>query len=342
MKILGYIFGAILLIYLILCFMGPAKIEAQRSTVIDAPPAAVYNNVSDFKNWPEWMAWAQKDPSMTYEYGEQTSGVGASYSWKSENQGNGSMKIVAAEPNQSMKTEIDFGEMGTSYGSWQLEPTDDNQTKVTWGMNASEDVNFFMRGMLLAAGVQGTINDDFDTGLDNLKNVVETAQQNLPTTYDGMEIKTVEQPERTYVGIRKTMPWSEMTQFYTETFPAAVEGVTKTGAKMAGMPSGLFYEWDTEGQKTDMAAVVPVSAAPEAVPEGMTVMTTPAGNALQADYYGPYAGSGTAHNALEKYMQARGLEALTPVSEEYMNDPTTVDSTEIHTRIIYRLKETGK
>lgn len=340
MKILAYILGFLLLGYLAMCFIGPKEIQASRSIEIDAPANAIYQNVSDFKNWKEWMPWFKKDPAMVLTYGDQTSGIGGNYAWSSETQGKGNMKIIEAEAGKSMKTEIEFDDMGTSYGTWKFEPTEDGKVKTTWGMNAPDEVNFFMRGMLQLVGMQKQMDADFDMGLASLKEVIETQQANLPTTYGGYEVKTIEVPAKTYIGKRKEMPWAEMTDFYAATFPAAFGVATKAKSEMLGMPCGLFYKWDEENQSTDMVAGIPVKVAPESLPEGMTAVSIAAGKALQIDYYGSYDGSAKAHEALDKYIADRGWKIVLPVSEEYVTDPTTVDDpSKVLTKVTYMYTE---
>ena len=336
MKILGYIIGFLLLTYLALCFVGPKEIQASRSIEIDAPANAIYQNVSDFKNWKEWMPWFKKDPAMVLTYGDQTTGIGGNYAWSSETQGKGNMKIIEAEPGKSMKTEIEFDGMGTSYGSWKFEPIEDGKVKTTWGMNAPDEVNFFMRGMLQLMGMQKQMDADFDMGLASLKEVVEAQQANLPTTYNGYEIKLIDQPATSYIGVRKEMPWAEMTAFYEEIFPAAFGAAMKSKSEMLGQPCGLFYKWDEETQRTDMAAGVPVKSAPETLPEGMAVINIAGGKALQIDYYGTYEGTVKAHEALDKYIADRGWTVVHPVNEQYVTDPTTVDDvSKVLTKITY-------
>ncbi|MGK0363732.1 MAG: effector-binding domain-containing protein [Saprospiraceae bacterium] len=286
------------------------------------------------------MPWFKKDPAMVLTYGDQTSGIGGNYAWASETQGKGNMKIIEAEAGKSMKTEIEFDGMGTSYGHWTFEPTEDGKVKTTWGMNAPDEVNFFTRGMLQLMGMQKQMNSDFDMGLASLKEVVETQQANLPTTYNGYEVKTIDQPATIYIGTRKELPWAEMTDFYTKTFPAAYGAATSAKSEMLGMPCGLFYKWDEENQRTDMAAGVPVKSAPETLPEGMTAIDVIGGKALQIDYYGAYEGTGKAHEALDKYLADRGWNVVYPVSEQYVTDPTTVDDlSNFLTKITYMYTE---
>lgn len=340
MKIFGYIIGAILLIYLGLCFIGPKEIQASRSIEIDAPATAVYKHVGDLKNWKAWMPWYQNDPEMQLEWGEQTAGVGGHYAWSSENSGNGKMKIIEAAPGESMRTEIEFDGMGTSYGTWNFEPTEAGQTKVTWGMQAEDPVPFPMRGMLIAMGVQKQLDGDFDQGLASLKKVVEETQANLPTEYDGYQIKMLDLPASHYVGMREEIAQSDLSDFYAKNLPVAAKALTAAKSEMTGMPTGLFYSWDEKTGKTDVLAGIPVKTAPTALSDNMLSLSVPANKAVQINYYGEYDASIKAHMAMDKYLSDRNWKVVYPVMEEYVNDPTTVkDPSEILTKVTYMYTE---
>ena len=57
------------------------------------------NTISDYKKCEAWGPWQEQDTTMTFTYTEQTSGVGANYSWTSRD-GPGSMKTLAARRKQ--------------------------------------------------------------------------------------------------------------------------------------------------------------------------------------------------------------------------------------------------
>lgn len=339
MKAIGGVLLVFAVLYLGLCFMSPSEVKASRSTEIEAPASAIYGNVSDFKNWKDWMPWYKDNPDMTFEFEEQTAGVGAGYSWKSENAGNGSMKILEAEQNKSMKTEIDFEGMGISYGSWNFEPVGD-KTKVTWGMHSSEPLPFLIRGFLKLSGMQGQLDGDFDKGLASLKEIVEAQVKSLPTSYDGYEVALINLPETTYVGAQREIGMVEMQAFFASSFGAAMGTVATNKLEMVGMPTACFYSWDEKGGKTDLFAGVPVNKAPEIMKEGIKIVTIPAGKALNIDYYGDFSGSAKAHEAMDKYISQRGWTATYPVLEQYVTDPTIEpDTSKWLTKVTYMFSE---
>ena len=58
----------------------PNEFEFSRSRVIKAPKSMLFNKVNDFKNWPSFSPWIEKDSEAVLIYGEKTSGPGGNYS----------------------------------------------------------------------------------------------------------------------------------------------------------------------------------------------------------------------------------------------------------------------
>ena len=92
MKILKYLLFLILIVVIAGAIYFGTKdgsFDVSKTKVIDAPAEVVYNNVKDFRNWEQWGPWMEEDTNMTITYAEKTEGEGASYSWKSEEMGDG-------------------------------------------------------------------------------------------------------------------------------------------------------------------------------------------------------------------------------------------------------------
>jgi effector-binding domain-containing protein len=321
LKIVVGILALILVAYLVLCLLGPTRVQVERSQTMNAPASLIYQQISDFKKWPAWSPWSAMDPSMEYTYGEVTQGEGASYTWSSEKMGNGGMEILEAKAPAQMKTKIKFDNWeGYSYGSWSLKEQEDGSTQVSWGLEGDTDIPFMVRGMLLVMGMESSIEEDFDKGLGKLKSISEEAYANLPTSYRGYEIMEKELPGMTYAAIRDRLSWDVMQSFIAQSYMTIMQALGNRGIEMAGPPTNLYYDWDTDNQRADMAAAMPIESIAQ-LGEDIEIIDLPAGKVITLDYLGDYDKMEDAYYALEDYANDRGLEILMPAVEEYVTDP---------------------
>jgi hypothetical protein len=162
--------GVIAVLFVGVSFFLPSKIVIQREIQINKNVDEVFPLVSDLKMWVTWMPWIEMDPNMDLMWGSVTKGLGASYSWESEEVGSGNMEIINITENKSILTELDFGEQGTCEGFWYF---DDNQqgVNVQWGMQMDLGYNPFFRWLGLF--MDGMAGPDFEKGLNNLKEMTE-------------------------------------------------------------------------------------------------------------------------------------------------------------------------
>ena len=87
MKALKYIVLLILILTIVAAIYVATldnKYEVSRTRIINAPIEVVYDNVNDYKNWPSWSPWLERDTLAELNYSDITFGKNASYSWKSD------------------------------------------------------------------------------------------------------------------------------------------------------------------------------------------------------------------------------------------------------------------
>ena len=163
----------IVLALLAVTLLLPQEVYVERSIKIDAPREAVFTHIGDLHKWEGWSPWLAKDPEMKLTYSENPAeGVGASYSWTSESQGSGSMKIVKLAAPTAFEGDLDFGDQGTAKAYFFLEKSGE-QTKVVWTMKA--DMGSGPIGKLFGFAMDGMVGPDFEDGLERLKKIVESS-----------------------------------------------------------------------------------------------------------------------------------------------------------------------
>ncbi|MCB0707205.1 MAG: SRPBCC family protein [Saprospiraceae bacterium] len=334
LKVILGILGVLIAGYLVLCLVGPKKVDASSSTSIMAPAAIVYQQIGQLENWVDWGPWQNMDSTMKVTYSDKTEGVGASYSWTSENMGAGNLEITEADPPNSMKTKLKFGDYaGYNYGNWDLKETD-GTTDITWSMT-SDPTPFFFRGMMVLMGMDKSIEKDFANGLASIKAIAEEQAAKIPTSFGGYEVKKVDHPGGVFAGIREEVQMNSLPDFLASSYEKVMGAMATQQTPMAGPPCGLYYTWDEATQTSDMVAAIPIGEALN-LGEDVSIIEIPASKAAVIDYYGSYAGVGAAHEAAGAFMSANGLTAKEPCIEMYITDPTTEpDTSKWLTQVIY-------
>ena len=329
-----YVLAALVGIYLVLCLIGPKKVQVERSITVNASNEVVKKQLADFKFFQEkWSPWSGKDSAMKTTFEGETGMPGSKYSWKgNKDVGTGSMELIAINGDTILQ-KIIFTEPHPSGGDvYLVAKPNGNATNVTWGMKF--EIGFFMRAMMLFMNMDKMIGTDYEKGLAKFKEVMESA----PTvkTYNGYEIKEVIWPEKNYFGKKATVAFDKLGAFYAENFPKIFNDAINNKLEHTGPPSSIFYTYDEQKKQAECAAVISV---PEGQLKGWEKFNVPAANlALHIAYYGAYNKSANAHMAMDAYMKEKGL-TQTCVIEEYITDPMTEkDTAKWLTNIYYVIK----
>lgn len=164
--LLGLLFGV--------SFLLPNAYSVERSTTINAPAMVVYQQVSDLKAFEEWNPWKDLDPDMTLSFGEITAGQGASYSWKSEVTGNGTMRLVDTTVPTYVRYELIFEgyEDNPSISEFKLDGEGlSGPTTVTWSFAGDVGDKLFARWMVIL--MDKMVGASYEQGLAQLKEKCE-------------------------------------------------------------------------------------------------------------------------------------------------------------------------
>jgi len=170
-KVLGVIALAIVAV-LIYAATKPDTFTLQRSASIAAPPDKLYPLIADVKAFNTWNPWARKDPATKMAYEGPASGVGAAYSWDSEQLGAGRMQITEATPSSRVAARLEFKRPfeTTNRVEFTLQ-SQGTQTQVTWAM--SGPMPYLSKLMTTFVSMDKMVGSDFEAGLANLKTVAE-------------------------------------------------------------------------------------------------------------------------------------------------------------------------
>jgi uncharacterized protein YndB with AHSA1/START domain len=162
---------AVVLLFAAVGLALPSKFRVERSVAINAPADKVYLLIAAPAQWKHWSVWNQRDPKMRIEYAGPALGAGASWSWRSDSEGNGAMEFTEAVPGRTLVYRLSFPDMGMqSTGKMTIEPAGSG-VRVSWSnegdMGASPVNRWF--GLFM----DRLVGPDFEAGLANLKALAE-------------------------------------------------------------------------------------------------------------------------------------------------------------------------
>lgn len=345
MKILKYIVLLLLVVIIglaIYAAVQPNSYEITRSRVIQAPNELVYNDVSDYKNWTEWLPWLEEDPTMTFEYSDLTKGEGASYSWNGKD-GKGSQTMTSAIPYSSITNELTFDGMGGATGFWKFNPTEGG-TEVTWGMKADEVPYVLKFFGAISGGYDAMMGPMFERGLERLDSVMiqkAADYEKLASTWSMGEISKVAIDQKNFIGYAHstTSDQETMAKLFEESMPKVGEYAVSQGLQYGEFTPGAIYtKWDEETGDVDL--IIGVFSDTAITPgEDMQSMNLPKGEVVTVSKFGNYGvGDMEAHGAIAEFMEKNTIAMTGIVYELYMNDPTEVTPDKIQTDIYYPVK----
>ena len=179
MKIL-LILAVIVLVLAVIVAWRPAEFRIERTTVIAAPPSAVFAQVNDFHKWEAWNPWGKMDPAMKQAYEGAPAGAGAVYTWAGNRHvGEGRMTIIESRPNGLIRVKLEFLKpfANTSLAEFTFRPQG-TQTAVTWSMTGTN--NFMAKAFHLVMNMDRMIGGQFDKGLADMKSAVEAGSRPEP------------------------------------------------------------------------------------------------------------------------------------------------------------------
>jgi uncharacterized protein YndB with AHSA1/START domain len=174
-KVILLVVVAIIALVLIIALFVKKDYAVEREVTINKPKAEVFNYIKYLKNQDHYSKWNQIDPAMDKKYQGTDGTVGFIYFWdsKMKEAGKGEQEIKNIQEGERIDFEVRFKKPFESVAPVYMitESADDNQTKVKWGFKGR--MPYPMNIMQLFMDLPGMIGNDLQTGLDNLKNILE-------------------------------------------------------------------------------------------------------------------------------------------------------------------------
>ncbi len=316
-----------------IAYLLPREVAAERSIVIDRPPATVYTVLASMQRFNEWSPWAARDPSAEYSFSGPATGAGSRMQWQGNDQiGEGSQTIVDTDPFERIEVSLDFGPRGVADTHYLLQPVETG-TRVTWGFRTDLGMNPVARyfGLLM----DGYIGKDYETGLASLKTLVETLPEADFASLDASEV-TVEAQTILYVRQTTATDPTSISAGYASAYQRIIAFMAERGLQQVAPPVGIESRADEQSYVID--AAIPIDAELADVPAPIQFGRTPAGLAARAVHVGDYAQLADSVTGLQAYIAARGKTASGPVWFVFIDDPTRVAPESVRTEIYQRME----
>ncbi|MCH9660224.1 MAG: SRPBCC family protein [Bacteroidetes bacterium] len=329
MKLLKYIFFLLLIVIIggaVYFGTQDGSYNIMESKVINAPSSVVYNNVNDYKNWPAWSPWLEKDPETVLTYGTSTTGKDANYAWESDHMevGKGSMKTIDVKENESIHQEIIFHTpMGESRSdvNWLFESTTNSmQTKVSWGMKGEQS---FMEKVFMffqEEDLETMVSKSYRTGLEKLEDQLQIEMKKYSIEVKGM----AEHGGGYYMYVTSSAKGEELSSKMGTMYGQIMSFMDTQQIQSSGMPFTIYHETDEMTGNMILSAGIPVKERID-TPVGSSVLcgylqpTT----AIKTILTGNYENLPEAYTKAQEYINNNNLltDSSKKMFEVYANDP---------------------
>ena len=174
-KKISLLIASIIAIPFIIALFMKTDYSVEQNITINATNAEVFDYIKLLKNQDNFSKWAMMDPNMKKSYQGVDGTVGFVSAWDSENEevGKGEQEIIKISEGKRIDFELRFLSPfeATSPAYMITTAISENTTNVAWGFQGH--IDYPMNIMFLFMNFEQVIGDDLQTGLNNLKVIIE-------------------------------------------------------------------------------------------------------------------------------------------------------------------------
>lgn len=152
--------------------------DLNRTIIINRPKPEVYAYIRQLQKQPLWMVWYQENPDVIIKYKGEDGKMDAASYWKGNNRkiGEGIQKITKVKEGKVLEMQLLFLKPYKTlalqyFGVKEVEP---ERTKLIWGVRGVH--KFPASVFTLFYGLERALGKEFERGLKNLKNNLESSK----------------------------------------------------------------------------------------------------------------------------------------------------------------------
>ena len=147
--------------------------DVSRTIMIKKPKAEVYGFIRQLQKQPLWVPWYLNDPKTVFKYKGDDGKEGAAAYWKGTNKVEGIQKITKIKDGKILESQLLFLRPYKSLclNYMAVKEVEAGSTKIVWGVKGVH--RFPASVLMLFYGMDRAVGRDFETGLYNLKTILE-------------------------------------------------------------------------------------------------------------------------------------------------------------------------
>lgn len=216
---------------------GTYQIESTRE--INAPREVVFDLVNDYKNWENWGPWKEKEPTMVFNYTDQTKGVGASYNWQGKM--DGSMTTTAAVPHTTIEQEMTLDTPGGERKRnvyWNFASNDRLGTQTTWGIKGEHTLMDKIYFAFTGEDFEADMKAMYDKGLEGLEATAREEIGKYTINVDGL----TQYSASFYLYRTTSAKASKVPEIMSQNYGGITSFMKENNIAVTGMPFTIYNE----------------------------------------------------------------------------------------------------
>ena len=307
--------------------LQPGEIRVRRSMLIKRDRADVFNEVRDFRTWPQWSPWMLHEPDARLEQGDAPDQQGSWYAWDGKLIGAGRITHLRLDVPERIEQRITFTRpfKSTSAVSWEF-VEHPSGTEVVWSMRGR--MPFMLR--FLAPIISAGIDKDYEIGLVLLRARLDPSADRLRIRFIG----ETEYAEQSALTIPFQGSLDAMVAAMKQGLPRLATAAAKRGIVADRALFAAYHKADPTRDHFECDIALPV---PEGTDPGEFAMRRLGGGRYYlAEVQGSYDFLAPAWYSIMGHLRMAKLnwDRRRPSLEVYAVDPgTAADSNDILTRI---------